>query len=181
MLSSISHTPLMGYFILLGPWFNGLHTSLWKTAFHPIEHIPLFHSIPPFQSSDCQPYFFCTVKVGLLARAWGSMHYFSCACTSENLFMDMADHLAADGFKDMGYQYVNIDVSSVWKDFTRVLTRREVVHGDSWGLKVTVWCIINCSYRHLRLYISPFPNIIGNQWFIGNHFMFLTLSLSHPS
>ena len=26
--------------------------------------------------------------------------------------MQMADHLAADGFKDMGYQYVNIDVHS---------------------------------------------------------------------
>ncbi len=25
--------------------------------------------------------------------------------------MTMADHLAADGFKDAGYQYVNIDVS----------------------------------------------------------------------
>ena len=25
--------------------------------------------------------------------------------------MSMADHLAADGFKDVGYQYINIDVS----------------------------------------------------------------------
>lgn len=24
--------------------------------------------------------------------------------------MTMADHMAADGFKDVGYQYVNIDV-----------------------------------------------------------------------
>ena len=30
VLSSVSHTPLMGYFILLGPWLNRLHT--WKTA-----------------------------------------------------------------------------------------------------------------------------------------------------
>lgn len=30
---------------------------------------------------------------------------------SEKLFMSMADHLAADGFRDAGYQYVNIDVS----------------------------------------------------------------------
>ena len=27
--------------------------------------------------------------------------------------MTMADHLAADGFKDAGYQYINIDVSKV--------------------------------------------------------------------
>ncbi len=25
--------------------------------------------------------------------------------------MQMADHLASDGFKDVGYEYVNIDVS----------------------------------------------------------------------
>ncbi len=25
--------------------------------------------------------------------------------------MEMADHLVADGFKDVGYEYVNIDVS----------------------------------------------------------------------
>lgn len=31
---------------------------------------------------------------------------------SESLFMEMADHLAEDGFKDVGYQFVNIDVSS---------------------------------------------------------------------
>jgi len=30
-------------------------------------------------------------------------------CISENLFMAMADHVAADGYKDAGYQYVNID------------------------------------------------------------------------
>ncbi len=30
---------------------------------------------------------------------------------SEKLFMDMADHLVSDGFKDAGYVYVNIDVS----------------------------------------------------------------------
>lgn len=29
---------------------------------------------------------------------------------SEKLFMQMADHLAADGFKDVGYEFVNIDV-----------------------------------------------------------------------
>lgn len=30
---------------------------------------------------------------------------------SENLYMQMADHLVSDGFKELGYQYVNIDVS----------------------------------------------------------------------
>lgn len=30
-------------------------------------------------------------------------------CISENLFREMADHLLADGWKDAGYEYVNID------------------------------------------------------------------------
>lgn len=30
-------------------------------------------------------------------------------CISEQLFMQMADHLAADGFKDLGYSFINID------------------------------------------------------------------------
>ena len=29
---------------------------------------------------------------------------------SEKLFMQMADHLAGDGFKDVGYEFINIDV-----------------------------------------------------------------------
>lgn len=31
---------------------------------------------------------------------------------SEKLFMEMADRLVADGFKDLGYNFVNIDVCS---------------------------------------------------------------------
>ena len=31
------------------------------------------------------------------------------SCISEKLYMAMADHMAADGFKDAGYEYVNID------------------------------------------------------------------------
>ncbi|XP_014775432.1 alpha-N-acetylgalactosaminidase [Octopus bimaculoides] len=30
-------------------------------------------------------------------------------CISEKLFMQMADHVAADGFRDVGYEYINID------------------------------------------------------------------------
>ena len=30
---------------------------------------------------------------------------------SEKLFMEMADRIAEDGFKDVGYEFVNIDVS----------------------------------------------------------------------
>lgn len=30
-------------------------------------------------------------------------------CISESLYMKMADHLVSDGFKDVGYEYVNID------------------------------------------------------------------------
>lgn len=36
---------------------------------------------------------------------------------SEKLFMQMADHLAADGFKDVGYQFINIDVSEILRVF----------------------------------------------------------------
>lgn len=32
-----------------------------------------------------------------------------CPSSSENLFMDMADRLAEDGWKELGYVYVNID------------------------------------------------------------------------
>lgn len=31
-------------------------------------------------------------------------------CISESLFMEMADHLSADGFKELGYEFINIDV-----------------------------------------------------------------------
>ena len=31
---------------------------------------------------------------------------------SEKLFIQMADHLVKDGYKDVGYEYVSIDVSS---------------------------------------------------------------------
>ena len=30
---------------------------------------------------------------------------------SEKLFMDMADRLVQDGYRDLGYEFVNIDVS----------------------------------------------------------------------
>lgn len=30
-------------------------------------------------------------------------------CISERLFMQMADHMASDGYKDVGYEYINID------------------------------------------------------------------------
>ena len=31
---------------------------------------------------------------------------------SEKLFMDMADRLVQDGYRDLGYEFVNIDVST---------------------------------------------------------------------
>ncbi|XP_041357991.1 alpha-N-acetylgalactosaminidase-like isoform X2 [Gigantopelta aegis] len=30
-------------------------------------------------------------------------------CISEDLYMEMADHLVSDGYRDLGYEYVNID------------------------------------------------------------------------
>ncbi|KAJ8028073.1 Alpha-N-acetylgalactosaminidase [Holothuria leucospilota] len=38
-------------------------------------------------------------------------------CISENLYKDMADRLAEDGYKDVGYEYVNID--DCWSNKTR--------------------------------------------------------------
>lgn len=32
-----------------------------------------------------------------------------CISLSENLYMAMADRMAADGYRDAGYEYVNID------------------------------------------------------------------------
>ena len=41
------------------------------------------------------------------------------ACVySEHLFMEMADHMVSDGFKDVGYEYVNIDVRILSLDCT---------------------------------------------------------------
>ncbi len=49
---------------------------------------------------------------------WLSWERFACqtdcekhphSCINEQLYKDMADRLAADGFKELGYQYVNID------------------------------------------------------------------------
>ncbi|KAG8201188.1 hypothetical protein JTE90_028843 [Oedothorax gibbosus] len=38
-------------------------------------------------------------------------------CISEKLYMDMADRMAADGFKDVGYEYINVD--DCWMDKKR--------------------------------------------------------------
>lgn len=35
----------------------------------------------------------------------------SISMSSEKLFKDMADRMAADGYRDAGYTYVNIDVT----------------------------------------------------------------------
>ena len=34
-------------------------------------------------------------------------------CPSEHLIKQMADHLAEDGYRDAGYEYVSIDVSTL--------------------------------------------------------------------
>lgn len=55
------------------------------------------------------------------AVGWLAWERFACnidctnepdSCINEKLFMDMADRLAADGFKELGYEFVNIDVSN---------------------------------------------------------------------
>ena len=34
-------------------------------------------------------------------------------CLSEHLIKQMADHLSEDGYRDAGYEYVSIDVSTL--------------------------------------------------------------------
>jgi len=46
-------------------------------------------------------------------------------CISEKLFMDMADRMAADGYKDAGYQYVNID--DCWASKERDATTMKLI------------------------------------------------------
>lgn len=44
-------------------------------------------------------------------------HTYPADCISEQLYRDMADHLVADGYADLGYEYVNID--DCWPEKTR--------------------------------------------------------------
>jgi alpha-galactosidase len=48
------------------------------------------------------------------------------SCISEQLYKDMADRLAADGFKELGYQYVNID--DCWSEMERDAQQRLVAN-----------------------------------------------------
>ncbi|GIY86114.1 alpha-N-acetylgalactosaminidase [Caerostris darwini] len=57
---------------------------------------------------------------------WLSWERFTCntncadnldECISEKLYMDMADRLVSDGFKDAGYEFVNVD--DCWMDMAR--------------------------------------------------------------
>jgi alpha-galactosidase len=64
---------------------------------------------------------------------WLSWERFACqtdcdkyphSCINEQLYKDMADRLAADGFKELGYQYVNID--DCWSEMERDAQNRLV-------------------------------------------------------
>ncbi|GFY46262.1 alpha-N-acetylgalactosaminidase [Trichonephila inaurata madagascariensis] len=57
---------------------------------------------------------------------WLSWERFTCnidciknpdECISEKLYMDMADRMVADGFREAGYEYINVD--DCWMDMTR--------------------------------------------------------------
>ncbi|KAI1300205.1 Alpha-N-acetylgalactosaminidase [Halotydeus destructor] len=48
------------------------------------------------------------------------------SCINEQLFKDMADRMAADGWKDVGYEYVNID--DCWSEMQRDATGRLVAN-----------------------------------------------------
>ena len=41
--------------------------------------------------------------------------YITCLLSSEQLFLDMGKKLVELGFKDLGYEFVNIDVSNKTK------------------------------------------------------------------
>nr|CAB3264191.1 alpha-N-acetylgalactosaminidase-like [Phallusia mammillata] len=71
-----------------------------------------------------------TPPMGWLAwerfRCITDCHSFPESCISEKLFMDMADRLDKDGWKDVGYMYVNID--DCWMAKERDATGR--LYGD---------------------------------------------------
>lgn len=52
-------------------------------------------------------------------------------CHSEHLIKQMADHLAEDGYRDAGYEYVSIDVSTL-KSLAMYCCR--------WFLEISMWC-----------------------------------------
>jgi len=92
---------------------------------------------------------------------WLSWERFTCQtdcvnhpkdCISERLYMDMADRLASDGFRDVGYEFVNID--DCWLEKERdaqtgklVADRTRFPHGIKWladyihskGLKLGIY------------------------------------------
>ena len=65
---------------------------------------------------DCTTYPYDCIKSAHRARTSQAMSTSHCFCfcfSSENLFMDMADRLVEDGYRDVGYEFVNIDVRNV--------------------------------------------------------------------
>lgn len=92
---------------------------------------------------------------------WLSWERFTCnidctnypeQCINENLYLSMADRLVEDGFKDVGYEYVNID--DCWAELKRdpktnrlVADRKRFPHGikyiadyvHSKGLKLGIY------------------------------------------
>src|SRR5271166_3108854 len=61
------------------------------------------------------------------------------SCINENLYMDMANRLVADGFLDVGYEYVNVDDCwmSMERDKEGQLTANSTrfPHGIKWLAK----------------------------------------------
>ena len=39
---------------------------------------------------------------------------------SENLFMNVADLMVSEGYKDVGYEFVNIDVSTAGEEHLKI-------------------------------------------------------------
>lgn len=65
---------------------------------------------------------------------WMSWQVFACEincdlypnqCISERLYMEMADRLVNDGYKDLGYEYVNID--DCWSELERHPVTKELI------------------------------------------------------
>ena len=52
-------------------------------------------------------------------------------CLSEHLIKQMADHLAEDGYRDAGYEYVSIDVSTL---------KSLAMYCCHWFLEISMWC-----------------------------------------
>lgn len=93
-----------------------------------------------------------TQKVAKITNFLASIYFFIIVVSfhSESLFMDMADRLVEDGYKDAGYVYVNVDDCYMEK------------HRDSYNRLVPHRMRFPNGMRKLGEYVRTFSNECEN-------------------